>query len=250
MSLSEVQSAFIAPAGAGLTTAPARRPRSRWRTPRRRRNLGPRRADLGHASSTPPPASCLLVLLVLALLAGAGWWVVQGRQQPQAGAPRHLPTARRGSRPSAARPAVRSAAGLGRLVDGAHGDADRSRRSAPARAPHVTLKSDLAFGFNSATLSPEAKAAVAHVARRYARPGSPGRSTSTATPTTRLRGVRAGAVAAPGRRRVRPTSSPSCSACRSRSSRPGTARRTRREQRHGWQAGSRTAGSRSRCPEP
>jgi outer membrane protein OmpA-like peptidoglycan-associated protein len=47
--------------------------------------------------------------------------------------------------------------------------------SAPDRTPTVTLKSDLAFGFNSSTLSPEAKAAVATVAKQVRTAGLTGK---------------------------------------------------------------------------
>ncbi len=45
----------------------------------------------------------------------------------------------------------------------------------PTRKPNVTLKSDLAFGFNSAQLSSAAKTAIARVAHQVRRAGLTGR---------------------------------------------------------------------------
>ena len=45
----------------------------------------------------------------------------------------------------------------------------------PTRTPNVTLRSDLAFGFNSSTLSPAAKVAIAQVADQVRRAGLTGR---------------------------------------------------------------------------
>ena len=172
MSLSEVQSAFIAPVGAGLTTHAL---------------VGP---ELGLASApqvaaatgaaTPTPSRprrrrrrglVLLVLLVLALLAGAGWWVVQGNQPTRAARPSpaaaspEVATARQPSRPATQQVAASTAPTVTRTQSS----------SAPSRAPTVTLKSDLAFGFNSSTLSPEAKAAVATVAQQVRTAGLTGK---------------------------------------------------------------------------
>jgi outer membrane protein OmpA-like peptidoglycan-associated protein len=172
MSLSEVQSAFIAPAGAGLTTVPLDGPP----------------LTLADAPSVAQPPSVgaptsaaprrrrrrrlvLLVLLVLAILAGAGWWAVQGRQQTQAAA----------SPPAAASPRVASASKPSQsttqqVASSTAPTVTRTQStSAPARTPTVTLKSDLAFGFNSSTLSPEAKAAVATVAKQVRTAGLTGR---------------------------------------------------------------------------
>jgi outer membrane protein OmpA-like peptidoglycan-associated protein len=45
----------------------------------------------------------------------------------------------------------------------------------PTRKPNVTLKSDLAFGFNSARLSPAAKTAIDQVARQVRQAGLTGK---------------------------------------------------------------------------
>jgi outer membrane protein OmpA-like peptidoglycan-associated protein len=50
-----------------------------------------------------------------------------------------------------------------------------TRSTAPTRPRHVTLRSDLAFGFNSSTLSPAAETAIARVAHQVRRAGLSGR---------------------------------------------------------------------------
>ena len=171
MSLSEVQSAFIAPVGAGLTThslagpelaltsAPATEPAQAAKTVdaathrRRRRRLVP------------------IVLVLLALLAAAGWWFVQGSQGSGVATPRHASAAPKvvpsahASQQAAARPSSSQAPTV-----------TRSQSTAPpTRTPNVTLRSDLAFGFNSSTLSPAAKVAIAQVADQVRRAGLTGR---------------------------------------------------------------------------
>ena len=52
----------------------------------------------------------------------------------------------------------------------------RSETAAPpSRTPNVTLRSDLAFGFNSSTLSPDAKVAIAQIADQVRGAGLTGR---------------------------------------------------------------------------
>jgi len=108
---------------------------------------------------------------VLALLAGAGWWVVQGNQGTQTATPPRVsasPTVASSSQPSqstAEQPTSSEAPTVTRSQSS----------SEPARTPTVTLKSDLAFGFNSSTLSPEAKAAIATVARQVRSAGLSGK---------------------------------------------------------------------------
>ena len=111
MSLSEVQSAFIAPVGAGFTTHALARPEL---------TLAPPVEEPPAATSRPPPSLrrrrrglLLLVLVVLALLGGAGWWFLQGNQDagqaatpPQASAtPTVTPSSRadRAARPRSRR---------------------------------------------------------------------------------------------------------------------------------------------------
>jgi outer membrane protein OmpA-like peptidoglycan-associated protein len=163
MSLSEVQSAFIAPVGAGFTTHTLARPELALVPP----------AVLATPTSAPaavdeePPrrrGRRVLVPLVLALLAvaaGAGWWAVQGSNGPDAATPpinrpthHSSPTHHPSQHPQPTK---------------------RPVTSPPTRKPNVTLKSDLAFGFNSSELSSAAKAAIAKVARQVRRAGLTGK---------------------------------------------------------------------------
>ena len=150
MSLSEVQSAFIAPVGAGFTTYALARP------------------ELAHVSSPhvdqPEPATAeprrrrgrvlVPLLMVLALLAAGGaWWATQARDgSTTAGGPTPSPS------PSASPSSSPSA----------------SPGTQPTRKPNLTLTNDLAFGFNSSTLSTKAKAAIATVATQVRRAGLTG----------------------------------------------------------------------------
>jgi outer membrane protein OmpA-like peptidoglycan-associated protein len=184
MSLSEVQSAFIAPVGAGFTTrtlatpglhlvstAPAEeatepetvvaddRPRRR-----RRRVLVP------------------LLVTLLAVGAAAGWWFLRGpgsvhdAATPAAaiGAASTAPSAsaQPSTQPSAqssAQLSAQSSASVAPVVT--HAKASDT----PTRKPNVTLRSDLAFGFNSSTLSPQAKQAIDQVAHQVRSAGLSGK---------------------------------------------------------------------------
>jgi outer membrane protein OmpA-like peptidoglycan-associated protein len=150
VSLSEVQSAFMAPVGAGFTTHKLDRPELALVAPaeveapataapveepprRRRRTLVP------------------LLLALLAIAAGAGWWVVQGSNSNNVATPpasQTTPTVT----PSSPSPSAH--------VTASQGPSNPVR----SRKPNVTLKSDLAFGFNSSLLSTAAKGAIAQVA--------------------------------------------------------------------------------------
>jgi outer membrane protein OmpA-like peptidoglycan-associated protein len=172
MSLSEVQSAFIAPVGTGLTTDSHAGPgfnRLAGSSAEQSQTHGP-------PAATAPPRRrrrglVLLVLLVLALLAGAGWWVVQARggtaaaTPPQASARSSAASSVRPSRAAASQPAASQAPTVTRSQSS----------SAPDRRPTVTLRSDLAFGFDSSTLSPEARAAIATVAHQVRTAGLAGK---------------------------------------------------------------------------
>jgi outer membrane protein OmpA-like peptidoglycan-associated protein len=177
MSLSEVQSAFIAPVGAGFTThtlarpelalAPPDEPEPEVVTeqPRRRRRRGRR---------------LLLMLLLVSALGAGGWTYAQDHGVPS------LPT--RASAPSPSPSAVASPTPTPTPTPSsptadASPSATSTQRpsvthsapaSTPVRKPNVTLKSDLAFGFNSSQLSPEARNAVAAVAKRVLRAGLTG----------------------------------------------------------------------------
>ncbi len=173
MSLSEVQSAFIAPVGTRLTTHAIGGSEPALASPG---SVTPLRSADATASSTPRRRRrrglVLLVVLVLALLAAAGWWMVREDRHPQAAS--SSPTA------ASASAAATSEPGQGttrQVVDSSKAPTVTRTQSgsAPARTPTVTLKSDLAFGFNSSTLSPEAKGAVATVAQQVRASGLAGK---------------------------------------------------------------------------
>jgi outer membrane protein OmpA-like peptidoglycan-associated protein len=160
MSLSEVQSAFIAPVGAGFTTYELARPELVLAPPA---PLEPQPA----VAAKPPPRRRrrLLVPLLLALLvvlAGGGWYAVQGaggdnEAVPPATSPTHKPT--HTASPTVTPSAEPTSSKAPKVTEGNPTDA-------PTRKPNVTLKSDLAFGFNSSTLSAKAKHAIDGVAQQ------------------------------------------------------------------------------------
>src|SRR6185437_2516202 len=96
MSLSEVQSAFIAPAGAGLTTHSLAGPELNL-TPASAPAPAPRAGE-PVGTARPRRRRRRLVLLVLALLGGAGWWVLQGGQATRAASPPQASAAPTGAR--------------------------------------------------------------------------------------------------------------------------------------------------------
>lgn len=154
MSLSEVQSAFIAPVGAGFTTHRLARPEL---------ELAPAPPVETPVLATPvgeePPRRRrrrLLVPLLLALLAvaaGAGWWVVQGADSTNVATPPASSTSPQVTPTPTPTPTAK-------VTPTQPSDPVRSRK------PNVTLKSDLAFGFNSSVLSGAAKTAIAQVAHQ------------------------------------------------------------------------------------
>jgi outer membrane protein OmpA-like peptidoglycan-associated protein len=174
MSLSEVQSAFIAPVGAGFTTHKLARPELTLVPP----------APVDPPVAEPVPAEepprrrrrgplLLLVALLVAAIAGGGWWVTQGSKTGDSA----------GTAPAAAlTPAPTPTASTTPSTQPSSGPSStqppkvtRTRSTtAPVRKPSVTLKSDLAFGFNSATLSPQAKSAIDKVAREVRTAGLTG----------------------------------------------------------------------------
>jgi len=164
MSLSEVQSAFIAPVGAGFTTYELARPELTLAPP------APPEPEPAVTEEEPPRRRrrrrrilVPVLLVLLALAAGAGWWEVQGQDQRNvAGAtsaasttptPQPTPSA-------AASPSPSASSSVAPKVTQA------PPSSAPSRKPNVTLKSDLAFGFNSAKLSAAAKREIDRVAKQ------------------------------------------------------------------------------------
>jgi outer membrane protein OmpA-like peptidoglycan-associated protein len=170
LSLSEVQSAFVAPAEGALVTstlsgsdpAPVRDATAPFLDlhvaddlhPRRRRRWLP------------------VLLVVLALVAAGAWWAMQGHGSAAAASASvstaASPSPVASTRPSPA-PSARPSASQAPPVTRAQ-PADT-----PNRRPNVTLRSDLAFGFNSATLSAEARTAIDGVARQVVAAGLHGR---------------------------------------------------------------------------
>jgi outer membrane protein OmpA-like peptidoglycan-associated protein len=174
LSLSEVQSAFVAPAGTDLTTRTLARPEL---------TLVP-----GAPDQAPPESEVVddeprrrrrwrwpVMLAVLALVAVGAWWAIQGRGSgPEAAPSPARPTASASPQTSpsgsldpspSARPSASQAPTVTRALPS----------DTPSRKPNVTLRSDLAFGFNSARLSPEAKTAIDQVARQVVSAGLHGR---------------------------------------------------------------------------
>jgi outer membrane protein OmpA-like peptidoglycan-associated protein len=158
MSLSEVQSAFMAQTGAGFTSRALDRPVLTLVPPLQ---SAPEPAVLAEEPVRRPSRRRLLVplgLVLVVLLAGAGWWVLQGRQVAS-GVP---------AKPTASAPGQQAAS---------TGTKQPSKpvASGRVRTPNVTLRSDLAFGFDSSTLSAPAKAAIAQVAQQVRHAGLTGK---------------------------------------------------------------------------
>jgi outer membrane protein OmpA-like peptidoglycan-associated protein len=166
MSLSEVQSAFIAPVGAGFATYELARPElalvppapepERWEsegdepTRKRRRRLVP------------------VLLLLLAIIAAGGWWAVQGRGGDQvADQPTHSPSVKPHPQPSAS---VAPSTDATKAPTVTHAPPSE----APSRKPTVTLTSDLAFDKNSAALSSAAKSKIDEIAAQVKSAGLSG----------------------------------------------------------------------------
>ncbi len=177
MSLCEIQSAFIAPIAAeftthtlagidvmpAVTTTPSE---PATEAPPRRRRRGRR----------------LLALVLLAALLGGGAWYVRDRGVPSfaagAGSPSTSPSA---SVAPSVTPSVTPSAQVSPSTSASASTSQEptvthsSVASAPNRKPNVTLRSDLAFGFDSARLSTQAKTAISHVARQVVKDGLSGK---------------------------------------------------------------------------
>ena len=169
MSLSEVQSAFIAPVGAGFTSYELARP------------------ELPLAPPPPPPAPeplgfdepapsrrrgrvlLPLLVLLLALVAGGTWYLaVQSKPTAQVATPPATTNTAKPGRTHSQSPSPSASGSSAPKVT------HEAPSNAPSRKPNITLKSDLAFGFNSATLSSKAKVAIAGVARQVRTAGLTG----------------------------------------------------------------------------
>jgi outer membrane protein OmpA-like peptidoglycan-associated protein len=175
MSLSEVQSAFIAPVGADFTTYTLARPELTLVPP------APADPEPLESSDDEPlrrRRRWVPLVLALAVVAGTGgWWAVQGRTAtPEAATPAvtSAPTPAASPTPSpstqpSTQPSVQPSSSQKPTVTHARPS------DTPSRKPNVTLKSDLAFGFNSARLSSAAKAAIENVARQVRQAGLTGK---------------------------------------------------------------------------
>jgi outer membrane protein OmpA-like peptidoglycan-associated protein len=108
-------------------------------------------------------------------VAAGGWWAVQGKDaNVVAGTPAASPSQQVSALPSAsASPTTQPSAQAS--ATGAPSVTHAPASSAPSRKPNITLKSDLAFGFNSSTLSTKAKAAIDRVAGQVRRAGLTGK---------------------------------------------------------------------------
>jgi outer membrane protein OmpA-like peptidoglycan-associated protein len=156
MSLSEVQSAFIAPVGAGFTTHTLSRPELTLVTPPPVEEVTTTAPWVPEKEEPPRPRRgriLMPLLIILAIVAGGGYWAVQaGKGTPSASPPISKPHKTHASHPTSPSTPVTT-----------------SPTAVRSRKPNVTLRSDLAFGFNSATLSTAAKAAIAGVAQQVRR---------------------------------------------------------------------------------
>jgi outer membrane protein OmpA-like peptidoglycan-associated protein len=169
MSLSEVQSAFIAPVGAGFTTYELARPELSLAppppppTPEALDFDQPPRHRRGRVLMLP------LLVLLLALVAGGTWYVaVKTKTSDQvATSPRVTNTAKPDRTHASSAPPSASSSSEPTVTH-------EAPSNAPSRKPNVTLRSDLAFGFNSATLSGKARQAIAGVARQVRAAGLAG----------------------------------------------------------------------------
>jgi len=165
VSLSEVQSAFIAPVGAGFTSYALARPELTLVPP------PPPEPEKWAADDEPPRRRRRLLVPILlalvALFAAGGWWVVQGQDSNvTANPPSTSPTKAPDNQPTASpsQPTSKSPA----LTHAKPSDA-------PTRKPNITLTSDLAFGKNSALLSQAAEDRIDQIAQQVQDAGLTGK---------------------------------------------------------------------------
>jgi outer membrane protein OmpA-like peptidoglycan-associated protein len=188
MSLSEVQSAVIAPIEAGFTT---------------RTLEGP---ELSSPSQEPPEDDAetagekrprhrrrrVLVPALVALVgvaATGGWWVAQGRPALNAGllpwpssastgpSSSSTPNTQSNTQPSTPPSTQPSTQVTATQVSTSQAPVVTHAKPSetPSGKPNVTLASALAFKFNSATLSPQAKTAIGHLAQEVRSHGLTGK---------------------------------------------------------------------------
>ncbi len=159
ISLSEVQSAFMSQSGTAFTSQTLDRPVLTVVPPL------PAEPEPPLVAEEPVRKRRRLVLVTLAfvaLLGGAGWWAVDGSSS---------------GADAQATPPVSTSGQPALQQDASTGTKPPSTPVTPGRAstPNVTLKSDLAFGFNSSTLSAPAKAAIAKLAQHVRQSGLKGK---------------------------------------------------------------------------
>jgi outer membrane protein OmpA-like peptidoglycan-associated protein len=164
MSLSEVQSAFIAPVGAGLTSYELARPELALVPP-----TPVTEPEAWAPDDAEPPRRrrrwlVPVLVLLLALLAGGRWYAVQGQDSKQVAGPSDTsstaPTTEPSTQPSASTSASADSTKEPTVSEGKPSDA-------PSRKPDVLLdSSDLAFNRNSAVLSSTAKAVIDQTAEQ------------------------------------------------------------------------------------
>jgi outer membrane protein OmpA-like peptidoglycan-associated protein len=173
MSLSEVQSAFIAPVGAGLTSYELARPELALVPPTPVTEPEPWAPD-----DTEPPRRrgrrlAPVLLLLVALLAGGGWYVTQGQGADQVADPTHT-----SSTAPPTEPTTQPSASASPSADSSKEPTVTQARpsDAPSRKPNVTLtSSDLAFDKNSAVLSSTAKTKINDIADQVKAAGLTGK---------------------------------------------------------------------------
>ncbi len=165
MSLSEVQSAFIAPVGAGFTTYALDRPELTLVTPPPVDEPEPVPAEAEPPRRRRRGRVLLPLLLVLALLGGgAYYWATQVRDQSAGAGPVTTP-------PTSPSASVSTSPSPSAPPSSKPTTASTQR---PSGKPNVTLESDLAFASNSAVLSAQAKAKIALVATQVRQTGLTG----------------------------------------------------------------------------
>jgi outer membrane protein OmpA-like peptidoglycan-associated protein len=162
ISLSEVQSAFIAPVGAGFTTYQLARPELKV--------APPPPAELEPAHGGEPPRrrrrwSVPVLLAVIAVVAAGGWWAVQGRDGSTTAGP-SAPASSAPTTPAKISPTASSSPDASASSSQAPKITHAKPSNVPSHKPNITLKSDLAFGFNSSKLSSEAKHRIDQVAQQ------------------------------------------------------------------------------------
>ncbi|MFZ2016515.1 MAG: OmpA family protein [Nocardioides sp.] len=164
MSLSEVQSAFIAPVGAGFTTYALDRPDLTLVTPPPVDEPEPEPAAAEPPRRRHPGRVVLLLLLLLALLAGgAYYWATQVRDTSSAAGPTTTPPSPSASLSTSPSPSAPPSS-----------KPTTASTQRPSGKPNFTLESDLAFGSNSAELSAQAKVTIATVAAQVRQAGLTG----------------------------------------------------------------------------